>query len=531
MDSQGGFYQPGVALMARLRAEHKFWVMAAPLVVALVAMALLHVSTLCEQMALLQQGKPDALALARIDSLQTQIWGTLLACVGVLALWLYATLSFFRSNRIDREHIDEVMALATTGDLTGSASASGMDSIGRFGQQFDLVQLRMSEMVANIRSAAVQLGDTGKKLVDDTRSLSERAQTQGNHLKETANHVRRVGDTVARNAEASQEISVMTDMLHKEAAGAGEQMLAAVTSMGPLQATSGRMNEIVGTIDAIAFQTNLLALNAAVEAARAGEQGRGFAVVAAEVRRLAKRSQEAAREVRELIRESAERVSTTVTAIEKINVVMESLVSGIREITLNVAVMAEGSAGQSSALQDVVHAVGDLDTLTQENTTLVARASANSDRMISQAFGLEISVSHIALRQGSADEARQMVFDALVQIRQLGLQKAIEVFHDPRGPFHVKDLYVFIIDRKGYYQALGADPSLVGKHISELVAENQAEVLQQAWTVCDEDQGGWVSYAIFDAKSGQKLTKVAYFVPVDGERMLGCGCYINPQHY
>jgi len=121
-------------------------------------------------------------------------------------------------------------------------------------------------------------------------------------------------------------------------------MHGAMQSMGPLEVTSKRMSEIIGVIDGIAFQTNLLALNAAVEAARAGEQGRGFAVVAAEVRNLAKRSQGAAAEIRGLIAESSTRVGETVGSIKQINDTMESLISGIGEIAMNVNVMAEGSA-------------------------------------------------------------------------------------------------------------------------------------------------------------------------------------------
>ena len=185
-------------------------------------------------------------------------------------------------------------------------------------------------------------------------------------------------------------------------------------------------------------------------------------MVAAEVRRLAQRSQAAAAEVRNLIRESSERVGNTVTQIEAINKVMTSLTSGIAEIATNVNVMAEGSAGQSSALQDVVHAVGDLDKLTQENAALVVRASANSDAMTVQASGLEISVSHIQLRQGSADEARQMVFDAMVEIGRLGLRAAMDLFHDKSSRYNWKDLYIFIFDRQGVYVVCGSDKSRVG---------------------------------------------------------------------
>ena len=514
-----GLLKPGLALMNRLSGRSKFWVIASPLILAVLALTFLHVLALTN----------PPVAGAGQNPSNTELLLTLLIAFSGVALWGYAVLSFFKSNQTDRQQIDDVMKQATTGDLTGSAGSLGIDSMGNFGRQFELVTRRMSEMVSNIRSAAVQLGDTGKKLVDDTRSLAERAQAQGEHLTQTAMHVRRVSETVSRNAEASQEVSVMTDMLHKEASGAGDEMKLTVNSLGPLQATSGRMNEIVGTIDAIAFQTNLLALNAAVEAARAGEQGRGFAVVAAEVRRLAKSSQTAAAEVRGLIRESSDRINNTVDQIERINKVMESLVAGIGEIATNVNVMAEGSAGQSAALQDVVAAVGDLDVLTQENAALVVRASANSDSMTLQASELEISVSHIQLRQGSADEARQMVFDGLVEIGKLGLRDAISVFQDKQSKFNWKDLYVFIFDRQGAYVVCGADKSRVGVRLGDLIGEVGEQLTADAWTVCDNDDGGWVTYSITNPLTQEMQTKVSYVVPIDQDRLIGCGCYVNAQ--
>lgn len=521
-----GFFKPGLALMAKLSGRTKFWVIALPLVCAVVVLTILQLSFLTTAP---QATMTAAELVARQRQLDMGFWVALFIGGGAVALWAYAVLSFFKSNQSDREQIDRVMQQATTGDLTGTAGVLGIDSMGNFGKQFELVTKRMSEMVANIRSAAVQLGDTGKKLVDDTRSLADRAQAQGENLTQTAMHVRRVSETVSRNAEASQEISIMTDLLHKEASGAGEQMKLTVNSLGPLQATSGRMNEIVGTIDAIAFQTNLLALNAAVEAARAGEQGRGFAVVAAEVRRLAKSSQAAAAEVRGLIRESSERVETTVAQIERINKVMESLVTGIGEIATNVNVMAEGSAGQSSALQNVVHAVGDLDVLTQENAALVVRASANSDEMTVQASELEISVSHIQLRQGSADEARQLVFDAMVEIGKLGLRDAIALFHDKQGRFNWKDLYIFVLDRQGAYVCCGADHTRVGVRLDELLGEVGTKLTTDAWNVCDTDDGGWVTYSISNPLTGEVQTKLSYVVPYDQDRLVGCGCYVNAQ--
>lgn len=514
------FFEPGVALMRRLPPHTRFWVLPMPLMLAL-AILVVVLAIPATPMA------PNA-----DGQLPTWLWGRAVGATLVVLLgfsgWWYLVQSFFIRNKVERVQVDEMMLRAADGDLTARAMIEGYQGLGKFVSHIAVMIARMSEMVGNIRAAAVQLVDTGKRLVDDTQSLSDRARAQGDHLRETALNVRKVSETVARNAQASQEISLMTDNLHKEATHAGVLMRQTVDSMGPLQTTSNRMNDIVGAIDSIAFQTNLLALNAAVEAARAGEQGRGFAVVAAEVRRLAQRTQEASAEVRGLIAESSSRVVTTVREIEAVSQLMESLVTGIHEIAMNVSVMAEGSSEQSSALEGVVQAVGDLDVLTHENAELVERSSRNSDQMISQASSLEISVSHIQLRQGSADEARQLVFDAMVRIGAIGYEAAYEEFHDPAGPYLEKDLYIFVLDRAGHYLCCGTSYEREGSLVHEMTGINGDKMLADCWQVCDVDGGGWVRYTIERPDASEVVEKLSYVIPLDEDRLVGCGCYINP---
>ncbi|BCO29398.1 hypothetical protein MIZ03_4321 [Rhodoferax lithotrophicus] len=502
------FFAPGIALLRPLSGRVRFWVLQIPLVSALSVILVMHL----------------------FESNNAPLDGRLVAALAFVGLlcWLYLQLAFFDITRGERDRTEGAMRAAAHGDLTNKVNV-GVKTLGNFSMHLDRMITNMSSMVANIRTAAVMLGDTGKKLVDDTRALAERAAAQGQHLQQTSMHVKHVSETVAKNASAAQEVSMMTASLHKEADGAGKMMHLAMQSMGPLEVTSKRMSEIIGAIDGIAFQTNLLALNAAVEAARAGEQGRGFAVVAAEVRNLAKRSQGAAAEIRGLIAESSVRVGETVGNIKQINDTMESLISGIGEIAMNVNVMAEGSASQSVALEEVVHAVGDLDVLTQENTELVNRASFNSDRMIAQASTLEISVGDIQLRQGTADQARQLVFDALVHLRSVGYEQAVRDFHDPHGVFIDRDMYIFIFDRAGYYVVHGAMPEKNGTDLRAIAGLDAQKLVDDAWAVCDEEDGGWISYTITNPVSREVQAKASYVMPLDDHRLIGCGCYLNSQ--
>ncbi len=501
-------FTPATAILRPMSGRTRFWILPSPLLIALgiIALVLFFKSS---------PGSSDGW------------WVSVIAVMGV-AIWIYLQAAFFQITQTERDRTENAMRSVSQGDLTNT-SDGGVSTLGNFGRHLEIMIANMSSMVANIRTAAVLLGDTGKKLVDDTRSLAERAEAQGKHLQQTSLHVKHVSETVARNAAASHEVSMMTTSLHNEANSAGTMMHDAMQSMGPLEVTSRRMSEIIGVIDGIAFQTNLLALNAAVEAARAGEQGRGFAVVAAEVRNLAKRSQTAAAEIRGLIAESSARVGDTVQGIKKINDNMESLISGIGEIAMNVNVMAEGSASQSAALEEVVHAVGDLDVLTQENAALVHRAGINSDRLIDQASTLEISVGDIQLRQGTADQARQLVFDAMVHLRNGDYEQVVRDFHNPRGAFIDRDMYVFIFDRDGFYSVHGAMPDKDNSDLRDMPGLDAEKLLANAWGLCDQEQGGWIHYSILNPVTLEVQRKTSYVVPLDDNHLLGCGCYFNSQ--
>jgi len=446
-----------------------------------------------------------------------------LATVGLL-LVMYLMLCFSVATMMSIRALNTAISEGTRGNLAVHVEVPGSDELAKISKEFENMLNVLSTLVADVRSASSMVTHVGAQLVEDGHSLSERTQSQAVSLEEATSNVGHVSDTVSRNSEAAQEVSMMTKSLHAEAGHASELMNRTVNGMGALQTTSERMREIIGTIDGIAFQTNLLALNAAVEAARAGEQGKGFAVVAAEVRNLARRSQIAAGEVRTLIAESSSRVSETVTEIQSVGTMMTSLVAGISEIAINVESMADGSSKQSIALSEVVQAVGDLDRVTVENSALVDRTSHRSSRLMQRSRQLENAVTYIKLRQGTADEALALAQKAHDLVSAVGFDEASKIFHDKHGGFVDRDLYVFVFDRRGVYRIMGADINRVGTSLFDAPGVDAQQLLDDAWGRCAQG-GGWVEYNIINLATGDVRGKSSYVLPLSDDLLIGCGAY------
>ena len=440
-----------------------------------------------------------------------------LALLGYLASAFYV--SFNGALRTLLRGVNKV----ANGDLSHRICIFGHDELSDIGALVERMNLRLSAMVAEIRSTAVRVGMSGQLVANSSQSLAERTETQASSLRQTVATVGQLSDAVAANASAASALDQLTDDLRRRAEQGGGAMRDSVAAMAGLEGSSRRMSEIIGVIDGIAFQTNILALNAAVEAARAGESGRGFAVVAAEVRSLAQRSATAASEIRGLIAQSVLQVESSVRQTRAVGQTLDEVVTGVRQVSESLRRIAQASARQSADLEQVSQSVGNLDEITRHNADMVEDSAQASKELVGRAHALSLAVASIRLRQGSADEAHALVDRALALIAQRGLAGASADFQSKDLGFVDRDLYVFVIDRAGHYRLHGAKPAMQGKRVHEVPGIDGDRFVRDAWAAAAE--GGWVEYDIVNPESGLVQPKASYIRAIDTQLALGCGVY------
>ncbi len=451
--------------------------------------------------------------------------------VGIVALGLallgYAATAFYLSfaGAVRKLHqgVDKVLG----GDLSQRIVIEGRDELAEIGSMVERMNERLSGLVAEIRSSAVRVSMSGEVVAAGSESLAQRTEEQAASLRQTVATVQHLSAAVAANAAEASELDRLTAQLRQQAEAGGQQMQASVDAMAQLEASSRRVAEIIGVIDSIAFQTNILALNAAVEAARAGEAGRGFAVVASEVRQLAQRSASAAGEIRTLIGQSSEQVEASVRRTRGVGDSLNHLVAGVRRVSDSLQTIAQASARQSTDLQEVTASVGNLDEITRRNAEMVEQSSQAAGELVTRAGSLHESVSMIRLRQGSADEARQLVERAHGLLRQQGLRGASAALHSREEGFVDRDLYVFVVDREGRYVLHGAKPAMEGKRVHELPGIDGDRFVRDAWNAATANggRGGWAEYEILNAETGKVQPKASFMLQLDDHHVVGCGIY------
>ena len=273
-------------------------------------------------------------------------------------------------------------------DLSHPVPHSGTDEIGYMLQHMEGMRSNLSHAVANVKTGAGAIASASAQVAAGTLDLSSRTEQQASALEETAAATEELSSTVQQNADNAVQANELAGEARRMAQNGGDIVGQMVSTMAEINQSAKKIVDIISVIDGIAFQTNILALNAAVEAARAGEQGRGFAVVAGEVRSLAGRSAEAAREVQVLITDAVNKAEMGNAQAAQAGTSMQEIVSGIQRVAGIVDEIALASREQASGLAQINQAVSHLDGVTQQNAALVEQSSAAAAALQQQAHHL-----------------------------------------------------------------------------------------------------------------------------------------------
>ncbi len=309
------------------------------------------------------------------------------------------------------------------GDLTAELRHQSRDEIGELLDALRSMQKSLALVVSNVRQGSESVATVSGEIAQGNSDLSARTESQASALEETAASMEELSSTVQQNAENALTANQLAQGASAVATKGGDVVARVVDTMQGIEDSSKRIADIIGVIDAIAFQTNILALNAAVEAARAGEQGRGFAVVATEVRSLAGRSAEAAKEIKGLIATSVERVSQGTLLVNEAGQTMAEVVNSVRRVTDLMGEISAASSEQSAGVSQVREAVTQMDQATQQNAAMVEEMSAAASGLRHQAQELVkvVSVFKLDIRTGATMASGMQTAPALSRSSQFAV--------------------------------------------------------------------------------------------------------------
>ncbi len=320
----------------------------------------------------------------------------------LLALAVGGAVGWWIARSITRP-LDEAVRVAravASNDLTSEIAPGGRDEPGQMLQALRQMNDNLLQVTSRVREGADQIAVAAREIDSGNQDLSARTERQASALQQTAASMEELTSAVRQNADSARQATQLAAQASQVAGEGGKAVADVVQTMGAIDASSRKIADIIGVIDGIAFQTNILALNAAVEAARAGEQGRGFAVVAGEVRSLAQRSAEAAKDIKTLIGDSVSKVDQGSQQVAQAGRTMETVVDSIRRVADIMGEISAATVEQSSGIEQVSQAVGQMDQVTQQNAALVEEAAAAASSLKSQAAMLSDLVALFKLRRG-----------------------------------------------------------------------------------------------------------------------------------
>jgi methyl-accepting chemotaxis protein len=364
--------------------------------------AVLHKSFLKPLQALVPQR--EARARAAFEAAQTanrRITGAAVALALLLSAGLGGALWWLgRSITRSLHSAGGAVRRIADGDLSQPVPAGGRDEIGALLADVAAMQESLRRVVGEVRLGVDSVANASAEIALGNQDLSVRTEQQAGRLQQTASSMEQMAGAMRHGAATAEQARELAGSASAVAERGGAVVGQVVQTMQGISESSRRIADIIGTIDGIAFQTNILALNAAVEAARAGEQGRGFAVVAGEVRSLAQRSAQAAKEIKSLIAGSVEKVEGGSRLVQDAGQTMQEIVAQVAKVAQLIGEISRSASEQSGGIGEVNRAVGELDETTQRNAALVEQSAAAAESLKDQAARLSSAVAVFRLGEG-----------------------------------------------------------------------------------------------------------------------------------
>ena len=400
------------------------------------------------------------------------------------------------------------------GRLDTPIDAGGAGELRPLVEGLHHVREQLFAIVGQVRTGTVNVAMNAAQVQRDNEALAGRTETQAESLQETAASMEQLTSAVRHTAATAQEAHALVRAASTHAEHGGEVMQGVVQTMAAIRASAHSIRDIIAVIDGIAFQTNILALNAAVEAARAGEQGRGFAVVAGEVRTLAQRCAEAARQVKGLIGASVDQVEGGGARVDEAGRAMAEIVASVRQVAGLIGEISAASQEQSGGIEIINQAVARLDGTTQENAALVKAGERTVGALQERAATLWKALAGIRLGErefAGVEEAVALVDSGCAFLRAQGRAALLDDINKlDFGRFVYRDLYLMALRLEdGMFLAHGNNPGRVGT--GPEVRDRQGKYFTREMARLAREVGeGWVDYQWVHPVTGAVSTKSGY---------------------